>query len=54
MNNAAQYIDKFRFGTLISLLIALLILASSLRMIKDAIVFVLMKFYEFFVQYNKH
>jgi hypothetical protein len=53
MNTAANYIDKFRFGFTVSLLIVVLMVATYFQYIKNAIVFVLMKFYEFFIQYNK-
>ncbi len=53
MNAVTHYIDKFRFGFIIAGLIVILMLLVCFRHIKDAVVYVLMKFYEFFIQHNK-
>ena len=50
MNFPLHYIDKVKFEVLVMWLITLVILIIGFRFFKDAIVFIMTKLYEFFIQ----
>ena len=52
MNTGIKNMDTFKFGLLIGWLLIILIAVLFFRYIKDGIVFMLTKFYEYFIQHK--
>ncbi|HVM86916.1 MAG TPA: hypothetical protein VMT76_01925 [Puia sp.] len=53
MENIENHINRLGLHLIASLLIIVLIVAFYYQPLKNAIGFVLMKFYEFFIQHNR-
>ncbi|MBS1946320.1 MAG: hypothetical protein JST47_01000 [Bacteroidetes bacterium] len=53
MENDVTNIDAIRFGYIVSILVAMLIVSIHFQQIKNAIVYMLMQLYAFFIQHHR-